>query len=101
MFLTHVVFIHFHLCFAFLCEGRNLKFFHDCRTLNIVVIQDLKKIEKSHSSDYLSFFKFEKVRLDGAVNRAHAVKCPWLAGCGERMIFQSCAVIHRTLLSCC
>lgn len=36
---------------------------------------------------------FLNVMLKCAVTEAHAVKCPWLAGCGERMVFQSCSFV--------
>lgn len=44
---------------------------------------------------------FLHVLLKCAVNEAHVVKCPWLAGCGERMVFQNCAVIQWPLLVFC
>lgn len=43
--------------------------------------------------EIISAFLSLNVTLKCPVNEAHAVKCPCLAGCGERMVFQSCAVV--------
>lgn len=52
-----------------------------------------------YSLDFGFSRKWEKCQisfngvLKCEVNEAHAVKCPWPAGCGERMVFQCCSFV--------